>query len=266
MTDVRHVDHRPGTARSQRLGRRMSGPHVVVRALMPRCALAHGARPLREEASRRLGVARAGHHRDRELQQWTQRVRIELGLAQPERPGNLQVGHGVGAGVRTDRDGDAIAKAERQHAMHELPAGGMAEQPIALPPRQPLIAQRGEQPFIDAIGPLLARVRRALLVVQVAEMIPEVIGKRLFGEFDGDRQDARFIHQPQPIVAIVAPIASDAMMHDQYRRIGIVAARPCAVQQQRAIGKRRIVRRPKYGRPAHRPGATGRSQSTRPAP
>ena len=66
-------------------------------------------------------------------------VRIEFGLAQPEWPGDLQVGHGVGAGIRADGDRNAITKAKRQHAVHELPPGGMAEQTIARPLRQPLI-------------------------------------------------------------------------------------------------------------------------------
>ena len=55
--------------------------------------------------------------------------------------------------------------------MDELPAGGMAEQSIALPPGAVLILQCHEQPFVDAIGPLFTWVPRALFVVQVAEMV-----------------------------------------------------------------------------------------------
>ena len=62
--------------------------------------------------------------------------------------------------------------------MHELPAGRMAEHTIAPPRRDALRLQRSEQPFVDAIGPLCARVRRAGLVAQIAEMVPKVFGKR----------------------------------------------------------------------------------------
>ena len=56
--------------------------------------------------------------------------------------------------------------------MHELSARGMAEQPIALPGCDALRAQQVEEPFVDAERPFFASVRRAVLIVQIAEMVP----------------------------------------------------------------------------------------------
>ena len=65
---------------------------------------------------------------------------------------------------------------------------------------------------------------RAGLVVAIAEMIPEIVREVLFGELDGDGEDAGIVHQPQPVVAIVAPIPADAVVDDEYRRVDVMAA------------------------------------------
>jgi hypothetical protein len=65
----------------------------------------------------------------------------------------------------------------------------VAEQSIVLPGRHALRAQLIEQAFVDAECPFFAPVRRAIVVVQIAEMVPEMFGERRLGELDGDSQD-----------------------------------------------------------------------------
>jgi hypothetical protein len=74
--------------------------------------------------------------------------------------------------------------------VHELPARGVSEQPIALLGSDALGAQQVEQPFVDAKRPFFAPARRAVLIVQIAEMVPEMLGERRLGELDGDCQNA----------------------------------------------------------------------------
>jgi hypothetical protein len=59
-------------------------------------------------------------------------------------------------------------------------------------------AQQVEQAFVDSKRPFFAPVRRAILVVQIAEMVPEMFGERHLGELDGDRQDDGLVDQIQP--------------------------------------------------------------------
>jgi hypothetical protein len=65
--------------------------------------------------------------------------------------------------------------------VHKLPARGVAEQSIVLPDRDALRAQLIEQAFVDTERPFFAPVRRAIFVVQIAEMVPEMFGERRFG-------------------------------------------------------------------------------------
>ena len=99
--------------------------------------------------------------------------------------------------------------------MHKLPARGVAEQSIVLPDRDALRAQLIEQAFVDTERPFFAPVRRAIFVVQIAEMVPEMFGERRFGELDGDRQDAGLVDQIQPVVPVVPTIAADTVMYEQ---------------------------------------------------
>jgi hypothetical protein len=92
--------------------------------------------------------------------------------------------------------------------VYKLPARGVAEQSIVLPGRDALRAQLVEQAFVDTERPFFAPVRRAILVVQIAEMVPEMFGERRLGELDGDRQDVCMVDQIQPIVPVVPAIAA----------------------------------------------------------
>ena len=124
--------------------------------------------------------------------------------------------------------------------MHELPAGGMAEQAVARPRGNALGPQRGEQPLIDAEGPLLSRIAAAVLGMEVAEIVPEVFGKRFLGELHRNRQHPRLVHQLQPIVAIGSAVAPYPMVHDHDRHVRAPGAWPCAVQNESPVRKRRI--------------------------
>ena len=70
VLDLTGVDFADSTGLAALLRcRRMAGADIVVRALVPCGALAHGPWALRKEASRGADVERAGHHRDRVRQQ-----------------------------------------------------------------------------------------------------------------------------------------------------------------------------------------------------
>ena len=128
-------DHGPRTARAQCFRRRVPGTDIVS------CARSCRVAPWRIERvfgkytcpSARRRASR--DHRDRKFQQRTQRLGVEFGLPQPERPGNLQARHGIGAAFALTGTATRSRKPNEQHAMDELPAGGGAEQSIALPPK-----------------------------------------------------------------------------------------------------------------------------------
>ncbi len=160
-----------------------------------------------------------------------------VGGAQAPGPVDRQVRHGVGAGVGADRDGDVVAVAERQHAVDVLAAGGMAEQAVALRGGDPLVAQRLEQTFVDAEGPLLARVGGAAGGVQVAEVVPEVFGEGCLGEFDGDGEGVGRIDVRQPVVSVVATVAGDAVVDEQDGQAGMPGRGAGGVEGQLAIGE-----------------------------
>ena len=111
----------------------------------------------------------------------------------------------------------------------------MTKQRIALPGRDALFKEPLEQPFYDAKGPLLPRIGPAILIVQIAEVIPEMFRKGRFGKLDGKRQDTRFVHQIEPIIPIIPSIATDPVVHQQNRDTGVVIAWPRGVQYKRAI-------------------------------
>ena len=71
-------------------------------------------------------------------------------------------------------------------------------------------------------------------------MIPQMFWERLFGEFDGDRQDIGVVDEIQPIVPVIPSIARNAVMYEQNRRPTVVIAWPRRVQHQRAIGEYRV--------------------------
>ena len=77
--------------------------------------------------------------------------------------------------------------------MNELPTRGVAEQPVALPGRDALGKEAVEQPFYNAKSPLLPRIGPAILIVQIAEVIPKMFGKGCLGELDSDCQDTRLV-------------------------------------------------------------------------
>ena len=116
----------------------------------------------------------------------------------------------------------------------------MAEQRVALALRHALRAQGVEQPGIDAVGPGGAWVQRARRVAQVAEIVPGGPGKSLVGEFRRDHEHAGLVHERQPEIAVVVPVAEHAVMDEEDRRAGIAMTRPGAAQDERAVGELRI--------------------------
>jgi hypothetical protein len=119
--------------------------------------------------------------------------------------------------------------------VHELTARGVTKQRIVLPGRDTLFKEPLEQPFYYAKGPLLPRIGPAILIVQIAEVIPEMFRKGRFGKLDGKCQDTRFVDQIVPIIPIIPSIATDPMVHEQNRDTRVVIAWPCGVQYKRAI-------------------------------
>ena len=56
-----------------------------------------------------------------------------------------------------------------------MPARGVAEKSIVLPGCDPLYAQLIEQAFIDTERPFLAPVLRAIVVVQIPEVVAGIV-------------------------------------------------------------------------------------------
>src|SRR5580698_2248641 len=102
--------------------------------------------------------------------------------------------------------------------MDELSAGGVSEDTVTFPTGHAGLAQQVEQARNDAVGPLLAWVWRAVLVMQIAKMIVQVIRKRIFRKLDGDGEQVVLLDQRQPVIAIGCAIASNAVMHKQQWR------------------------------------------------
>ena len=75
----------------------------------------------------------------------------------------------------------------------------------------------------------------AILIVQIAKVIPEMFGKGRFGKLDSKCQDTRFVDQIEPIIPIIPSIATDPVMHEQNRDAGVVIAWPRGMQYKRAI-------------------------------
>src|ERR1019366_5644894 len=103
------------------------------------------------------------------------------------------------------------------------------------------LAQCIKQAWNDPVGPFLPRVWRPVLIMQIAEMIAQIIGKRFFRELDRDGQQVVFLGQRQPVIAVGRAIAADAVMHEQHRRSRRVLPRPRGVQIQRLLRKRGVV-------------------------
>jgi len=171
MAHAGYVDYRPGTITLQRRRGRVPRSGIGMRALIAVCTLTHGTRALGEKMSGRFHVRGARHYRDRKAEQCTSCIRVDIRLTETERPRRRKIRHCVGACIGTDSDSHTFAETERHHSVHELSARGVAEQPVALPGRDALRKQQFEQPFDDAECPFFPRVGRALLIVQIAEMV-----------------------------------------------------------------------------------------------
>src|ERR1019366_7796856 len=102
--------------------------------------------------------------------------------------------------------------------MDELAARGVSEYSVTFPVRYAGKTQHVEQARNNAVGPLFARIWRAVLVMQIAKMIAQVIRKRFFRKFDGDREQVVSLDQRQPVIAIGCAVSSNAVMHEHQRR------------------------------------------------
>jgi hypothetical protein len=80
--------------------------------------------------------------------------------------------HRISPRIGGHGDGDAVAKTERDHSVHELPTGGVPEQSVVLLGRDALCSQSIEQSLVNAEGPFFAGIRRTVFVMQIAEVIP----------------------------------------------------------------------------------------------
>jgi hypothetical protein len=85
-----------------------------------------------------------------------------------------------------------------------------------------LLQQSLEQPFDHPEGPFQAWIGSTLLVVQIAEIVPEVLGERRLGKLDGIRQDTCFVNQIQPIIPVILAVATYTVIHEQNRSLGVV--------------------------------------------
>jgi len=119
--------------------------------------------------------------------------------------------------------------------MHILPACRVAKQSVVLSGGDALRSQLVEQAFVDTERPFFAPVWSAILVVQVTEMVPKMFRERSLGELDGDRQNAGFVDQIQPMVPVVLAIAADTVIHKQNRCPDVVIVWPRGMKHQRTV-------------------------------
>jgi hypothetical protein len=114
----------------------------------------------------------APHGAIRKRQQPPQCRIVEVGSPEPIRERHLEIRHCVGPriGGRCCRDG--IAKPQRDHALHELPARRVPEQTVASARRDSVRTQGRKQSFGNPVRPFFTGLLAPIRIDAITEVVP----------------------------------------------------------------------------------------------
>ena len=186
-------------------------------AVEPLCIRFRGV-PQRGMTGVRVRLAQEHHHRTRERD--PQRRCVRRGALEPVGEASGERGQQIPAGVGGDGARDPGLRHKIEKPLHKLRAGRVAEDQVVramvAKPRTHQIEDRLDH----AKGPLLARAGRTGFVDGIAVVVAFVAGKFLLREVRHHEEKMVLVGEPSPVVEIVLPVATDAVHHNDHRRVG----------------------------------------------
>ena len=169
----------------------------------------------------RVRIRCAEQNDERTLQHVLERRFIDGRAAKAIRKIDGGIGHRPPAGVGGDGLRHARIRHEVKKTVHELRAGRVAEQIIALAVISGGGFHRVENRFDVAEGPLLAGPRIPLLIRRPADAVAVAAGKGRFRELWRHQDEAVLPRVRRPLVAVAVRVTIDAVHHDEDRCVRI---------------------------------------------